>query len=297
LEHLDTMAVLAAVVEAEGFSAAARRLGMSKSAVSKQIGRLEAHLGVRLLHRTTRKLSLTEAGRVYYRHVVRVLDEARAAEDAVAGLRGRPQGTLRVVTPMSFGLLHVAPALSAFLREYPELRLELTMEDRLTDLVEGGFDLAIRIGQLRDSSLVARRISSSRVVLCAAPAYLAARGTPATPEDLLAHDCLHFTHHSGGTDWRFDGPQGPVTVRAPARLQANSGLALREAALAGLGILRSPLFTVAEDLRAGRLLSLLPDYVLPPVNIYAVFPEGRHVPAKSRLFVDFLAARIGGGFE
>lgn len=295
MESLGSLAVLVAVVEAGGFAAAARRLNLSKSAVSKQVSRLEAHLGARLLHRTTRKLSLTEAGEAYFRHAQQALEAARAAEDAVTGARGQPRGTLRVAVPMTYGLLKILPALTGFLAAYPELKLELQMEDRLTDLVEGGYDLAIRIGNLGNSTLVARRLASSEIVICAAPGYLAARGEPDTPAALASHDCLSFSYFPGGNEWRFQGPRGPVAVEINSRLTVSNSLALREAAVAGLGIVRAPLFAVDTALAAGELRRILPDYRMATVGIHAVFPEGRHVPAKSRVFVEYLAQRLAGG--
>lgn len=294
MEALSGMAIFAAVVEAEGFSPAARRLGLSKSTVSKQISRLESHLNVRLLHRTTRKLSLTDAGELYYRHAVKALDEARAAEDAVTLMRGHPRGVLRISTPMSFGLLHISPVISKFIQQHPELRLDIVMEDRITDLVEGGFDLAIRVGKLApDSNLVARQLATCSFYLCAAPAYLDRRGIPNEPADLLKHDCLLFSHAPKINEWQFHGVDGPVTVKVAGSLQANSGLVLREAALAGLGLVRMPAAAIGPDLQAGRLRRVLPNYSIQALTVYAVFPEGRHIPAKSRLFIDFLTHHWG----
>ncbi len=293
MARLDEMAVFAEVVEAESFSGAARELGISKSAVSKQVGRLEDRLGVRLLNRTTRRLSLTEAGETFYQASRRVLDQAEAAETAVSSLAAAPRGHLKLNAPMSFGFLHLAKAIPLFHARYPQIVVDATLNDRFVDLVEEGYDLAIRIGEMRDSSLVARRLAPSRAVLCASPDYLARHGAPLRPEDLAGHDCLIYSNLDYRDEWRFAGPRGQSAVKVQGPFHANNGDALCAVALAGLGIVRLPSFIVGEHLLAGRLVPLLCDRPLPAQGIYAVYPHSRNLSAKVRAFVDFLAEHFG----
>lgn len=294
--RLDAMAIFARVVETESFSAAAHELGMAKSSVSKQISRLEDELAVRLLNRTTRRLSLTEAGATFYQGCQRMVAEAAAAESAVTHLVAAPRGRLRVSAPMSFGVRHISPVLPALLGRCPELSVDLALNDRLVDLVEEGFDVGVRIAHLEESSLVARRLAPSHAVLCASPEYLAARGRPQSVEDLMNHDCLLYTYQASGEIWRFDGPGGRRTLRVRGRLRANSGESLLAATLAGLGIARTPSFICGDALRAGQLVRLLPEWgdsQEPFIN--AVYPAGRNLSPKVRVFIDFLVEQFGGG--
>lgn len=293
MEHLPAMAVFARVVDSHGFSAAARQLGISKSAVSKQVARLEDLLGARLLQRTTRKLALTEVGRVFHEHCTRMLAEAEEAERAVSSLSAEPRGLLRLNAPMSFGVLHIAPHLPEFLARHPDVRIDMTLNDRYVDLVDEGYDLAVRIARMADSALVARRLAPMRHVVCAAPSYLARRGTPKVPAELAQHDCLGYSYMATGDDWVFGGPDGPVSVRVSGSLRANNGEALRSAALAGVGIVRAPTFLAGPDLKAGRLKPILCDFVPQDSAIYAVYPHRRHLTPKVRAFIDFLAERFG----
>jgi DNA-binding transcriptional LysR family regulator len=292
--RLDDLALFAQVVEAGSFSAAARHLGLSKSAVSKRLGRLEERLGVRLLHRTTRRLSLSEAGRTLYEHAHQAVAAAQAGEEAVARLQERPRGVLTVNAPVSFGSLHLAPVISRFLAAYPEVSVDMTVDDRVLDLVESGFDVAVRIAELPESSLIARRLAPARHVVCAAPSYLERWGEPRTPADLAQHNCLTYAYSRHGPEWPFDGPGGPESVRVGGNLQVNHGDGLRTAAVAGLGVALLPTFIVGDDLRAGRLRPLLPGHRTRELSIYAVYPERRHLPAKVRAFVDFLVATFAG---
>lgn len=292
--QLGAMAVFARVIEAESFSSAARELGLSKSAVSKQIARLEDELGVRLLNRTTRRLSLTEAGTAFYEGCRRVVAEAEAAELAVTQLAAAPRGRLKVNAPMSFGVREVGPALPEFMACYPELSVELVLNDRVVDLVEEGFDIAVRIARLGDSSLIARRLAPCRHVLCAAPDYLAVRGTPRSVEDLKEHDCLQYSYQHSGEAWHLSGPGGEQQVRVRGRLRVNNGDALLTAALGGLGVALLPSFICGDDLRAGRLVHLLAEWGGPAETaVYAVYPASRNLSPKVRVLVDFLAARFG----
>lgn len=291
--EIGAIPVFVAVAESGGFAAAARQLGITKSAVSKRIGNLEAHLGMQLFHRSTRSMSLTEAGEIYLSHAVQALGSAQEAEDAVTAMRGQPAGRLRVNAPMSFGWLHVAPLITDFLERYPGITLDLTMDDRVADLVEAGFDMAIRAGTLPDSALIARRLAPIHSVLAAAPVYLSQAGTPQHPEDLLQHSCLHYSYSRDPREWILCSAEGDVRVRTKERLRVNNSEALCTALIDGLGIGRLPTFVAGAHLAAGRLVRVLPAYTLPEQSLYAVFPERRHMPAKTRAFADFLADRIG----
>ena len=293
-ERLPAMAAFARVVELNGFSAAARDLGLSKSAVSKLVARLEDQMGARLLNRTTRRLSLSEAGLALYEGAQRMLAEAQAAEEAVTHLSAAPRGLLKVNAPMSFGIRHVAPALSDFMAVYPELSVELDLNDRVVDLVEEGYDVAIRISRLRDTSLVARRLAPSRNVLCAAPHYAERHGTPLRPEDLVAHECLLYSYQASGKYWRFQGPGGERRVRVAGRLRANNGDVLLHAAIGGLGIALLPCFICGDHVRAGRLAQLMPEWnERSEADVCAVYPARRNLSPKVRVFIDFLAERYG----
>lgn len=282
------------VAELGSFSAAARRLNLSKSVVSRQVATLESELGVRLLQRTTRSLTLTEAGRSYLERTTRIVADLEEANLAVGHLQAAPRGRLRVAAPMSFGFLHLAQALPDFLAAYPDLSIDLAMSDRFVDLVDEGYDVAVRIGALPDSSLIARRLAPIRIVACASPAYLAQRGTPQTPDDLRNHDCLSNSNIPQPQEWRFLRPDGtPWRVEVRGRIAANNGDALRVAALRGLGLVRLPSFIIGEDLRAGALVTILDGFNPPDTALHAVYPPGRHLSPKVRAFVDFLGLRFG----
>ena len=288
------MAVFARVVEAGSFSRAADALGMSKSAVSKQIARLEDRLGARLLNRTTRQLSLTEAGTAFYSGCQQLVSDAESAEAAVTHLAQAPRGTLHVNAPMTFGQQHVAPALPAFMAQHPDLAVDLQLNDRTVDLVDEGFDVAIRIGQLADSSLIAKRLAPLRGRLVASPEYLDHHGRPAHPSDLKHHTCLIYSYFAAGRSWPFRGPDGPIRVPVDGRLEANNGDVLLTAARGGMGIAQLPTFICGDDLRAGRLESVLDAWLDPSDGaVHAVYPASRTVLPKVRVFIDFLAARFG----
>ncbi|MBX3453167.1 LysR family transcriptional regulator [Ferrovibrio sp.] len=292
MDLLNDLTVFARVAEQGSFTAAAESLRLSKSAVSKQVARLEARLGSRLLTRTTRRLTLTETGRVVLDHAERALAEAQAAEAAVQNLQTAPRGLLRVNMPMSFGLSHVAPLLPEFLAAYPELRVEVSLNDRRVDLLEEDVDVAIRIGDLRDSTLAARRLAPIRGVVCAAPSYIERFGAPKTPDELKWHHCLIYTYLPEPDIWRFsDG--SAVRVNGPMR--ANNGDVLLQAARGGLGIVRLPSFLCGNDLADGALVPLLEEYRLPDSGVHAVYPAGRHMTPKLRAFIDFLATRFNAG--
>ena len=293
MELLAGMAVFARVVDAGGISAAARDLRLSKSAVSKQLAALEDRLGARLLQRTTRRMSLTEAGAGFLEHCRRVVAEAEAAESAVGALQAEPRGVLRVNAPMTFGTMHLAAAIPDFLARYPQVHVDLALNDRVVDLLDEGYDVAVRIGRLADSSLVARRLAPARRVMVAAPAYLDRRGRPQALADLAGHDILAYSYISAAEEWRFTGPDGEENVRLEGRLKANNGEILLAACLAGAGIAALPTFISGPSLRAGTLVRVLPQYENAGFGIHAVWPTARHLSAKVRAFVDFLAERFG----
>ena len=294
MEGFGAIPVFVAVVENGGFSAAARTLGISKSAVSKRINQLEAHLGVRLLHRTTRKLSLTEAGERYFEHASRALAAAGQAEDAVTELQGEPQGNLKISSPMSFGRLHVAPLIPKLLQRYPKLQIDLVMDDRKVDLVAGGFDVAIRAGNLPASTLIARKLAPVRQVLCASPDYIDRYDRPGTPAELSGHNCVLYSYSSDADEWTLIGESGPETVTVSGSYQVNNSEALLEALREGIGIGRLPTFVAGPDLKTGRLVKLFESYRLPDFTLYAVFPERQYLPAKVRAFLDFAIEYFGG---
>jgi len=288
MDKLTGMAVFARVVEANSFTEAARRLGMSKAAVSKQISRLEERLGARLLNRTTRRLSLTEVGAAFYERCARIMVEAEDAELAVTRLHAEPRGTLRVDAPVNFGLRYLAPLLPDFMARYPELAVDITFNDRFMDLVDEGYDMAVRIAHLADSSLIARKLAESPRMVCAAPRYWEAHGRPGVPADLARHNCFDYSYLTTRNEWRFRGPEGPVAVRVSGTLHSNNGDVLRAAAVAGLGVVLMPVFMAHDDLVAGRLEPVLREFEEPPPGIHAVYPHNRHLSAKVRAFVDYL---------
>lgn len=295
MEHLSDIAVFVRVVEAGSFTAAADKLGLSQSAVSKSVNRLEERMGTRLLNRSTRKLSLTEAGAALHERGARALAEIEDAELEITRLQTEPRGVLRVNAPMSFGILHVAPLVPAFLERYPELTIDLQLDDRLTDLVEEGFDCAIRIKALSDSTLVAKRLGPCRQVVCAAPDYWRRHGMPQTPRELKDHAVLTYVNRASPGEWEFRAPDGArIKVQASGRLQSNNGLALTESALRGLGILISPTFYIGAALKQRKLVPALTDHaIVPELDIHAVYPGRRHLSPKVRAFIDFVAERFG----
>jgi DNA-binding transcriptional LysR family regulator len=293
MDPLDGIAAFARVVDSGSFSAAAQRMGLSKSAVSAHVQRLEQRLGVRLLNRTTRRLSVTEAGAAFYRHCARILAEAEAAEQAASALQREPRGTLRISAPDTFGWMHVAPAVPAFLERYPDLSIDIALSPAHVDLVDEGLDLAIRIGVIKDSALVVRKLALSRLVVCAAPRYLDAQGTPRKPGDLAEHNCLCTSLLPWGDEWRLGGRRGELRVAVAGSVRSNNAAMLRAAALDGIGIAVLPTWAVAESLRTGALRQVLAAWEPPASTIYAVYPGNRLMTMKVRAFVDHLARCFG----
>jgi DNA-binding transcriptional LysR family regulator len=290
MDRFGDLDVFAHVVTARSMSAAGRQLKLSPAVISKRIRRLEERLGVRLLQRTTRQLSLTEAGQGFYERVVSILSSIEDAEAWVASGTGQARGTLRVSAPTSFGRMHIAPHLKPFLDANPLVSVDLILTDDFVDIIGEGFDLAVRIADLRDSSLVAKRLAPNHRVLCATPGYLAAHGTPETMDALSRHTLIaHNADH-----WRLDGPGGPVSVRVGGPLRTNSSEVVREALLAGVGIALRSTWDVGPELKSGALLRVLPGYsVGKRVSVHAVYPSRRHMEQKVRVFVDYLADLYG----
>ena len=292
-DALNEMTVFARVVATGSLSAAARELSLSPAMISRRLAGLEARLGVRLVNRTTRSLHLTDEGASYYESCARVLAEIAQADAAVSAGRQEPQGTLRVALPASFGNQHVAPLIPQFAARYPAVQVFLSLSDRNVNLVEEGFDLAVRIADLEDSSLAARKLAPNRRVVCATPDYLRRHGTPRTPQDLAQHNCLLAADFAGS--WEYKDPAGrPGQVRVTGRYVCDNWEVLREWALAGMGIALKSTWDVRRHLEDGSLVSLLPGYSFhSDVAIYAVYPHRRHLPAKTRAFIEFLADSFG----
>jgi DNA-binding transcriptional LysR family regulator len=298
LDRFLALTVFAKVVEQGSFARAADRLGLSTSAVSRHVAELESHLDARLLNRTTRRLSLTESGQAFHSRCVQLLADLEEAEEAIGAAAIVPRGTLKLTCSMSFGIRHVAPAIADFRARHPQLRFDVELSDRAVDIVDEGIDLAVRIGSLGSQSLIARKIGVSELLCCAAPSYLARHTAPSVPADLAAHACLSYEYATERKTWRFRDTQGREhEVKIAGPVHANNGQMLCALAVAGVGINLEPDFIVAPEVRAGRLVTLLPGYAVAPINIYAVYPSRRHLSAKVRAFVDFLAARFASNPE
>ncbi len=288
IDDVASMVLFAKVVQLRSFTAAARDAGIAKSAVSKRIAQLEARLGVRLLSRTTRKLALTDDGLRFYEHCATMLAAADGARDAIEGAHERPRGKLRLNAPYTLARMHLVGPIARFLDAHPEVEVDLTTEDRLVDVVEGGYDLVIRVTRLAESSLVVRKLATDRSIVCASPGYLAARGRPESPADLVDHDCLHYGLVPLGAEWRFGGRGEGVSVPVRSRFTSNDGDLLRRAAIAGAGLVVLPHFFVARDVAEARLELVLEGSRRANVGIYAVFSQRKQMPARARVFLDHL---------
>lgn len=293
MPNLNDMMIFARVVAANSFAEAARQLAMSKSGVSKSVAKLERSLGVRLLNRSTRGMSLTEIGAAYYKHCVNIADEAAQAANLVSELRTEPVGVLKISCPVAFGRLHIAPAVAGYLARYTKVRIDLTTTDRLVDLTSEGFDVAIRIAREPDLHLVARKLAAVRRVICATPGYFARFGIPTSPQELARHNCLHYTHFGSHGQWRLHGANGQIVVQVDGSLRVNDDDVLSSAVLGGLGIALLPTFIIADELQAGLLRSVLSEFVPLERHIYAVHLPNPNLPAKVRGFIEFLQAQIG----
>jgi DNA-binding transcriptional LysR family regulator len=286
------MQTFAAVVDAGSFVKAAEALGLSKAAMSRHVGELETRLGVRLLQRTTRRLSLTEEGQVFYARSKELLAGVDEAEAEITSRSSAASGLLRINAPFTFGILHLAPLWGVFRSQYPQVALDVTLADRVVDLVDEGYDVAIRIATLPSSTLISKRLASTRVVLCASPQYLAAHGAPQHPTELAAHAVISYSYLATRDEWHFVGPQGPVSVKTQPCIHTNNGDTCRAAALAHQGIILQPDFLVGRDLASGTLVELMPAFRALALGIYAVYPTRKHVPPKVRALIDFLAAHF-----
>lgn len=288
---ISDMEIFARVVTAGNMSAAGREMGLSPAVVSKRISHLEQRLAARLFQRTTRQLTLTEAGQGFYDRVVNILAGIEEAEAYVTRRNTIPRGTLKLTAPTAFGRMHIAPYLGDFLDQYPDISLDLDLSDDFVDIVGEGFDAAIRVAELEDSSLVARKLAPNHRVICAAPGYLEKRGEPKTLAELAKHNCLAPVAQDV---WRLQGPEGPTSLRVHGNIRTNSTEVVREAVIAGLGVALRSTWDVGPELKSGRLQIVLPDYQESPrVAVYAVYPCRQYVPAKLRVFVDYLAGLFG----
>ena len=293
MDRFQAMRVFSQIVESGSFAKAAEKLGLSTSATSRYLADLETHLSTQLLQRTTRRISLTETGRGFYERCAQILAELDDAERDASQASAIPRGTIRLTTSINFGTRHVTPAIAGFLARYPQLKFDVSLSDRVVDLVEEGFDLAIRIGAAGPGTLVARKLGETRLVPCAAPAYLAKHGLPATPEELKDHNCLTY-EYALSDEWSFiDAAGRKRTVRVSGSLNSNNGDLLAEAAAQGLGVICEPTFNVGAEIRAGRLVPILQEFSAPRSPIYAVYASRRNLSARVRLFVDFLVERFG----
>ena len=286
------MKTFAAVVDGGSFVQAADALEMSKPAVSRHVAELEQRLGVRLLHRTTRKLSLTQEGHAFYGRCKTVLADVEVAEAEVSAKSIVVSGLLRINVPVSFGLLHLAPLWPAFMSKYPDVVLDISLADRVVDLVEEGYDMAVRIASLPSSSLVSRKLASTRMVLCASPAYLKKHGKPKHPSELAGHAVLSYSLLSVGDRWEFEGAEGKVSVTVNPSMRTNSGDTCRAAALKAKGVILQPSFLVGDDLRSGALIELMPQYRSMAFGVYAIYPTRQYVSPKVRALVDFLSTAM-----
>lgn len=292
MDTLTSMKVFTTVVGAGSFTMASDRLNMSRAMVSKYVTYLESHLATRLLNRTTRRISLTETGTVYYERCVQIISDVQEAEQTAGRLTARPRGTLKITMPVAFGIHRLGSVIADYLSHHTEVKLDISLNDRYVDLIEEGFDLAIRIGKLSESRLIARKLGVAQSVVCASPAYLKRHGSPAQPSDLAYHSCLGYAYTNSGNEWHLKSAEKIEIIHIAGTIKANNGDLLRLAALNGAGLIFQPLFIVEEDLQAGRLVRVLPEYASNEFGIYAIYPSRKHLSAKVRTFVDFLVERL-----
>jgi len=295
VDRLENMDSFIRVVEAGSISGAADRLGVAKSAVSRRLKELEEHLGVELFHRTTRRMNLTDTGRSFYHQAVRILEDVLEAELATSQAHCTLKGSLKVALPSSFGRMHMGPAINEFLQAHPQVEFDLDFNDREVDIIQEGFDLAVRIADLPDSSLIARRLAPIQTILCASPSYLARMGTPQTPDELTGHQCLVYSLLRNFEYWNLSDARGKaIRIKIRPYLKASTGEFLRDAAIDGKGIILVPSFIVYKEIERGALVPLLKDYKPPQIDAYAIYPQTRHLSRRVRAFVDFLVKRFEG---
>ena len=295
MNRFENMDAFIRVVEAGSISGAAERLNVAKSAVSRRLKELEKHLGVELFHRTTRQMNLTDTGRAFYHQAVRILDDVLEAEIATSQAHGTLKGNLKIALPSTFGLMHMGPIINDFIKEHPQIEFDLDFNDREVDLIQEGFDLAIRIANLPDSSLIARRIAPVKTVICASPDYLQQMGIPQSPEDLINHKCLVYSLQRDFEYWHLTDANGnEIKTKIYPYLKASTGEFLKEAAVDGQGIILVPTFIAYKEIEDGSLTPLLKDYTSPQINAYAIYPQTRHLSQRVRAFVDLLVKRFEG---
>jgi len=292
MDRFSEIQTFVSVAEAGSFVGAAQALNLSKAAVSRHVVDLENRLGIRLLHRTTRRVSLTSEGQVFFARSKELLAELNDAEQEVTAQQEAVSGLLRVNAPFTFGILHLAPLWGLLRQQHPKLAVEVTLADRQVDLVEEGYDLAIRIAAMDSSTLVSRQLATSRMTLCASPEYLDLNGVPHHPADLTQHQVIAYSYLRTRDEWRFEGPDGAVSVRTRPWMHTNNGETCRTVALAHQGVILQPRFLIGADLREGRLVELMPQYQATPLGIHAVYPTRKHVPAKVRVMIRFLTERL-----
>jgi len=293
MDRFENMATFIRVVEAGSISGAADRTGVAKSAVSRRLKELEGHLGVELFHRTTRSMNLTDTGRAFYHQSVRIMDDVLEAELATSQAHATLQGSLKIALPSTFGLMHIGPAINEFSRVNPNIEFDLDFNDREVDLIQEGFDLAIRIANLPDSSLIARRLAPIQLVMCASPDYLEQKGTPQSPDELKQHQCLVYSLIRDFEYWQLTDSNGKqIRAKINPYLKASTGEFLKDAAVEGQGIILLPSFIVYKEIERGTLVQLFKEYKLPPLNAYAIYPQTRHLSLRVRAFVDFLVKRF-----
>jgi len=294
MDRFEEMQTFVQVVEAGSLSAAAERMDIAKSAVSRRLADLESRLGVQLLNRTTRRINLTDSGRQFYQRCQGLLANLEEAEQQVSHVHTELRGTIKIAAPLSFGIQHLSPVLNDFLKEHPELNLDINLNDHMLNLMDEAVDLGIRIGNLDDSSLIARRLAPSRLVLCASPEYLKKHGVPQHPEDLKHHIGLSYSNISENQLWGFIQPDGSqVSVRVPVRMRANNGDILLQAGIDGLGLLSTTTFIGYQAIKKGLLIPILCDYKIKEASVYAIYPAQRYLPAKVRILIDYLVERFG----
>jgi DNA-binding transcriptional LysR family regulator len=295
MDRLRAFEVFVTVVSRGSFTRAADALETSPANVTRYVNELEAHLGTRLLNRTSRKLSLTEGGETLYARCKSILDDVAETEGLVSAASVEPRGRLRINAPVSFGILHLAPLWPEFMRKYPEVELDVSLIDRVVDIVEEGYDLAIRISSAGSTSHAARKLATSRNILCASPAYLTRYGNPVAPADLFEHRCIGYSYAATGDEWQLmDSENKTHSVKVNCHMHTNNGDTARAAALAGQGVIWQPTFLIGSDLRAGKLVQVLPEYRLPDIDVLALYPSRRHLSAKIRAVIDFLVDAFGG---
>jgi len=295
MNRFENMDTFIKVVETGSISGAADRLGVAKSAVSRRLKELEMHLSVELFHRTTRQMNLTDTGRAFYHQAVRILDDVLEAELATSQAHGTLKGSLKIALPSSFGLMHMGAVINDFLKEHPQIEFDLDFNDREVDLIQEGFDLAIRIANLPDSSLIARRFAPIKTVMCASPDYLEQRGIPRSPDELIEHQCLVYSLLRDFDYWHLTDANGnDIKTKVRPYLKASTGEFIRDAAVEGRGIILVPTFIAYKEIERGALLPVLKDYTSPQINAYAIYPQTRHLSQRVRTFVDFLVNRFKG---